>query len=328
MARKAEEAAAEKPAKRPRLIGALMKRDTAATFNNLNSDCLVHILSFLETEEMNDATLINSSFCEARNAPSLDQTRMAIIKCTSEEMTILGLFQTIESRNWATRVFSANGNKKVLKITGLDDCRAWGWNQQHALDEWLSRRTDFKLRSVTCLDISSPSTTNDFLRRSTVCISRILPNLLEANFRYYGNGPAPGVVLIREMCRFCPALCRLILDGSIVDRFPSHIDPENGKQIVDLYLNGTALRYDDMVQRDTNVFFWQHFPNLQRLDIQNVTHQGFYLAGARKPFSQEQLIKLVRNHPTLRWLKSDLTDVNMLKAERPDIALVNGEEKR
>lgn len=35
---------------------------------------------------------------------------------------------------------------------------------------------------------------------------------------------------------------------------------------------------------------------------------------------QEELIKMVRRHPTLRWLQSDLSNENvvMLKQERPD----------
>ena len=41
--------------------------------------------------------------------------------------------------------------------------------------------------------------------------------------------------------------------------------------------------------------------------------------------SQAMLIKMVRNHPTLRWLRSDLTEENitMLQRERPDITFVS-----
>lgn len=81
MSSKGGEATEEKPAKRPRL-GALKQDSDAAvavTFDDLNNDCLVNILSFMETEEMNDATLIDSAFRKARNADSLDQTRTATI---------------------------------------------------------------------------------------------------------------------------------------------------------------------------------------------------------------------------------------------------------
>lgn len=66
---------------------------------------------------------------------------------------------------------------------------------------------------------------------------------------------------------------------------------------------------------------------LERLSIKNVT---WVLNPGRLPTrqgadSQEMLIKMVRHHPTLRWLRSDLTEENtaMLKQERPEITLVS-----
>ena len=81
------EAAEEKPAKRPRLTAGALKQDSdavAVPFDSLNNDCLVHIMSFLEIDEMNDVTLINSALRAARNADSLDQTRTATIVIKNE----------------------------------------------------------------------------------------------------------------------------------------------------------------------------------------------------------------------------------------------------
>ena len=55
----------------------------------INGDGLVNIPSFFKVNEMNEATLINSRFCEARNELSLDQTRAATVVCRSKNMTIL-----------------------------------------------------------------------------------------------------------------------------------------------------------------------------------------------------------------------------------------------
>jgi len=40
---------------------------------------------------------------------------------------------------------------------------------------------------------------------------------------------------------------------------------------------------------------------------------------------QDMLMKMVRHHPTLRWLRSDLTPENVaiLQQERPDITFVS-----
>ena len=60
--------------------------------------------------------------------------------------------------------------------------------------------------------------------------------------------------------------------------------------------------------------------------MKNATFQcGHFGRSEPRPFSQNMLIKLVRHHPTLRWLRSDLTDENiaMLNEERPEVTLVN-----
>ena len=125
MSRKREEAAEEKPAKRPRLGALKQDSDAAAavTFDDLNNDCLVHILSFLETDEINDATLINSAFREARNDPSLDQTRTATIIVKTKNMSVLDFFRTIEDKGW-TRFFTEGSNYKCLKIVGIRGLRS------------------------------------------------------------------------------------------------------------------------------------------------------------------------------------------------------------
>ncbi len=336
--KKAEDATAEMPAaKRPRLVGTLKKQETV-TFGDLNNDCLVHILSFLEPEEMNDAMLINSDFCKARNADSLDQSRKAIINCTSDEANLLHLMQTIESKKWASGEFSGESNKRILKIIGLKSHVWWdglqmqrdGFNYVNRVEEWLAERTDFKLTSVTSLDVSS-SYTGIVQPRIVQKIARILPNLQEGNFSHDGDSP-PLCYSIRDFCSFCPSLCRLRFNRSIVNIFPPAVDSEHAKQITELYLNGSMLTYDEwhdewrpmLSVHDTNEYIFHNFSNLQRLDIQNAFHQGFISDNPNK-FCQEQLVKLVRSHPTLRWLKSDLTDENiaLLKVERPEVILVN-----
>lgn len=61
--------------------------------------------------------------------------------------------------------------------------------------------------------------------------------------------------------------------------------------------------------------------NLERLSIKNATWD--YPNGYYQPVSQDMLIKMVRNHPTLQWLRSDLTTANiaMLQREPPRLPL-------
>ncbi|OEU18131.1 hypothetical protein FRACYDRAFT_268865 [Fragilariopsis cylindrus CCMP1102] len=57
---------------------------------------------------------------------------------------------------------------------------------------------------------------------------------------------------------------------------------------------------------------------LERVSIRNAKSSG-------EVFPQNLLIKFVRNVPTLRWFRSDLTEenMNMLRLERPDIEFLN-----
>lgn len=64
---------------------------------------------------------------------------------------------------------------------------------------------------------------------------------------------------------------------------------------------------------------------LERLSIKNATWSLEYNAAERYPVSQRMLIKMVRNHPTLRWLRSDLSEENvvMLQREKPEITFIS-----
>jgi len=122
MSRKAEKSAEERPNKR-QCVGARPELDSRAPavikFDDINDDVLANIMSFLETKELNDATFISRRFCEARNHPSLDQTRTATIVISSENMTVLDLYEKIASRGW-TRAFAENSKITCLKIVGLE----------------------------------------------------------------------------------------------------------------------------------------------------------------------------------------------------------------
>ena len=71
-------------------------------------------------------------------------------------------------------------------------------------------------------------------------------------------------------------------------------------------------------------FLFKFCSSLERLSIKNVSWASEPRVRKRKDVSQAMLIKMVRNHPTLRWLRSDLTEENiaMLQQERPDITFL------
>ena len=65
--------------------------------------------------------------------------------------------------------------------------------------------------------------------------------------------------------------------------------------------------------------------NLERVSIKGVTVKGQEVDSEHQPLSQQVIIQFVRDSPSLRWLRSDLTEQNvaMLQQERPEISFVS-----
>lgn len=185
------------------------------------------------------------------------------------------------------------------------------------------------LPSVKCLDLSPFLHEGDAPVRldvdDIVSVVRLLPNLVEVDFSRVSTSPyvfqdistARGRGLSSIKCNGAPSVCLSPLCS-------------NGRQAVseltELQLDGAHAMFL-IVNLDVNDrahYLWMHCRRLERLSIKNSTWCSMF-EHASQPFSQEMLIKLVRCHPTLRWLRSDLTDENMamLRAERPELTLLN-----
>jgi hypothetical protein len=85
-----------------------------------------------------------------------------------------------------------------------------------------------------------------------------------------------------------------------------------------------ARGFADMTD-DRHDYMFQYAQTVERLSIKNATITIENERDAPRPISQEILIKMVRNHPALQWLRSDLTAANiaMLQRERPEMTFVS-----
>ena len=81
-------------------------KESAASFDDLNSDCLVNILSCLSNDDMDSVAICSRSCREARANDSLDQTRTGTIVCT-ENTTLESIRQAFVRQEW-NRVFTGN----------------------------------------------------------------------------------------------------------------------------------------------------------------------------------------------------------------------------
>jgi len=332
MSRKAEKSAEERPNKRQCVSAPTSSRAPAViNFDDINDDVLVKIMSFLEIEELNDATLINSRFNEARNHPSLDQTRTATIVISSENITVLDLYEMIASRCW-TRTFAENSNNTCLKIVGLEKLQ-----RLEEIEEYndLGRRApQLQLPSVTCVDLSS---SRDEQHRARVgyydiaYVARLLPSLRQVDLSYVRAGGAV-IAGISQSSRGRNLACIKWNRAERACLAPPFFTAQHATDLTELYLDDAQItgleRERDMFSTDSSDhehYLWMHCGRLERLSMKNASWELFPGVTSPQPFSQDMLIKMVRHHPTLRWLRSDLTaeNVAMLKREKPEITFVS-----
>jgi len=317
--------AGEKPAKRQRTREYATTTITQKSIGDINDDCLLLIFTYLPSEDMNSAAISCERFREIRCDPSLEQTRTGTIVCT-ERTTVTSIQAAFEVQQW-NQVF--RGNRKHLKVVGFE--------RMHMLsDSEFERPHHIVLPEVSSLDMSfSPHTMNRTVRANYVmAFVRMLPNLREIDISFMH---AERYALLKSICSYCPQLQQITWNGSQtqVVLHGGSFGPSSS-QVTELYLDNSRLfSYVKSAARlyssgDHSIrSLFMYCNNLERLSMKNAAwsildyHDGSVIETF--DVSQKMLIKMVRNHSTLRWLRSDLTEENvaMLQHERPEITFVS-----
>jgi hypothetical protein len=334
MLRKAEELALTRSEKRPRR-GALSEYDSIGNIDAANDDCLVKIFSFLTNDQMNDAALVCHRFYKARKSPSLDQTRSATLRlCRARNL--LHVLRKIEMERWASAL-STNQTMTCLHILELERLVDFTTIQEVP--------KECILESITTLKVTGPATVTPFLRRLNRwqsvfrgnvrdLLDTILPNVSKLEvynvcweYPCDGSGPGFGHVL--------PKITSLNWQGYHEEYHPtSSVHPH----ITELFLdNGVVSCTDsrmfpgyepsrDEVSSSESLYIFNHCPRLERLSIMHCCYQeetDYYKESFE--LRQDQLIKLVRCHPSLKWVRAHFTKQTMalLQEERPEVSLSN-----
>lgn len=337
MCRKAELKDDENPNKRQRFAN---DEKASACLLSLNTDCVLHILSFLPVDDINTFAMISNRYRQIRRHTSLDQTRTATIICSRRKHTTSeSLCTTLEA---ARRTLSAHyTHLKVLGLETVEDNRS---GMVRVPIETLSNVAKLEL----ALNPNEPISGN---RRISKTLFRILadtlPNMkelvlsrVEIGDHYAGATPVEGLAHLDKVqhvgssmlhltgwnYRDARGLTELSLDGCCL--FHLVKDPLSRgvkSMLLDRYSNETPNA--NMIQ---NHFLFCHCRHLQRLSIKGAiwvvsTYINPFIRSQSEPIPQEMIIKMVRFHQTLRWLRSDLSEGNvaMLQQERPEITFVS-----
>lgn len=205
------------------------------------------------------------------------------------------------------------GNRTHLRIEGVQNIsmRIDDWFLARIVDDIHSR--GIHLAGGTSLDLSYCPTDPWNQRIGTKVfrhIARLFPNLSKIDFS-----------------------CRNMLRRNTWERERLDLMGHNFRyfeQLRELYIENTCFLYVGTVDPFSQEPIGEHCwllrycsACLERLDIKGAVFYSFFMRGL-KPVPVEMIMKFVRNTPTLRWLRSDLSAANvaLLKRERPDVTFV------
>lgn len=301
---------------------------TRTSFESLNNDCVLQILSFLPVEDLNTFALISHRYCVLRRHESLDQTRIASIICSQSNES--------SSRRSLLKVFSAARSTLSSHYTHLiiSELEIFGGDISN------NRIPIERLPNTTKLELvaSNPNERSGEEPNDNHLVQNLLPEHAP-NIKELVLNQIPNSWILR-VGRGLPQLARVShFGGCTVDM--NGWNYSESPALTDLNLDGCCLmswsrfsvrelefaRFTSWVF--STCFLMRHVLQLRRLSMKGATWSVFNKYGESafepEPVPQDMLIKMVRNHSTFRWLRSDLSQENiaMLKQERPDITFVS-----
>lgn len=308
-------------AKRRRII-----RSDLSSFESLNRDCLVLILSYLSSEEMNNVAECNRFCREARRHDSLDQTRTGTIVWAMPFFIDTVFYDMIAERGY-NNVFQGNRTRLRMESYAMRNTET---------DCSVDQVQRAQLSRVTSLDISCRSPEDGHIDRTLMLfrLFQILPNLRELDASNLTINDENDSVR-KEILRWCPNLISVTWKGSSAPLSGHYI---NFPEMLELNLDDSRFHvigppleettegrdYDEEPTNGAglNYIMLMDCQHLERLSIKRASYGTEELGF--EPVTQGMLIKMVRHHATLRWLRSDLSKENvaMLKRERPEISFV------
>ena len=278
--------------------------------DSLNDDCLVSIFSNLPVDDLNTVAMCSRRFRDARSSDSLDQTRTGTI-ILSEGSTTLSLFNAIVENNW-NNVFS--GNRKKLKLVGVEHLR---YESSPSLPSRAGKECATpRSHCSRWLALDRMPMTESYAGHSASKIFCLFPNLKALDMSHLFLCDSTSTAIRKH----CPAIT------SITWRSNGHnVQPHSGEDfqgltlLKELCLDGFLFR-----SYEPSRYMFERCPTIERLSIKDCAFYEWDRAPEAE-LPQEDLIKMVRNHPLLRWLRSDLSaeNVAMLQQERPEMTFVS-----
>lgn len=283
--------------------------------------------------------MVNRRFRAIRADESLDQTREGIITIT-DGCTFDNLCDAIVNNDWDQEF---QGNRSMLKIVMADKLRRGRKYDNVASYEMNETYFEpYRLSGVTRLEIAPIRADKDLYDRKDMylllsSLAMMLPNLEEVDLSG-ATLPCDRKSVCGKFAESCSRLARLTWNGGS-EWFGLYFSLSHDSNVRELTLDGSLFDCTDETLAESIVdpysqdFLMMRCHNLERLSIKNAKlsvrkylyYANTYSINCAVAIPQDALVKMIRRHPTLRWLRSDLSAENiaMLKQERPEIVFVS-----
>ena len=307
-----ETAAATRPNKRSKnKDDGSLTRDDSSNFRFLSDDVLASILQYV-SNDLDEFAECSKRCNQARNHESLPTQRKGTITIRNTGTTVLDFLGNCQA--WGDSVFV--GNRSHLCIDGLEKLVP---SPMAAVRTFLQANKKNKLPGVKSLDISDDS-------RLIGALSLIFPNLESIDLTHVH---AAAQYAIESLCKNCHSLSKVTwkrLQGEGLFIYANGKDFKYQRALRELYIENAIFFEDSFVvheQRDACVILEQCSQTLERLDIKNAKFGAF---GMTSTLMEDcVIVGFVRNTPSLRWLRSNLSSENiaMLKQEHPEVTFVS-----
>jgi len=285
--------------------------------------CRLTILNFLGEEDLTTMTLVSKQFHEDSHHPAIlvDIIPVFLVEATKgSKARLINLLVEAQAKS----LFQRYHHIRVLNSNRFE----------------LSLTTDIlriveKIDGVKSLDLSYP--TSGIKPDKTGCtgipwvLSGLFPQLREINLSH--------IWVHHEVLEFfaehCPLLEKVIWHGNAAETYADGRDLHRASNLKAIFMDDSDFKswdvddlneFSDLDQvRSRNYLFRWCRKNLEHVSIRNARIRDRGPGEKSLPFSQNALIKFVRNAPSLRWFRSNLSpeNMNMLRAERPEITLLN-----
>jgi hypothetical protein len=293
----------------------------------------VSILNYLgETQdELINLTLVSKQMYEDCKRPGIEWKIIPRIEISALQQEGGGSTRTL------LQILSHNQTNKKLdryRHMRINDVRKFG-NLNLSYNEMNNITKDVRIEGILSLDISLPyqSTITYICKSLPNALPEILTKLRELDF---SNTSLSGVTLYKysQNCRLEKITWYNIAKYSDVSL--NGWDMQPAKNLKEIYMDSSFFCYYNTQKEvylnlnDSTLnkyfIFYQCCKSLERVSIKNAKYvMNRYVRSPPEIIPQNALIKFVRNVPSLRWFRSDLTQENMdmLRLERPDIELLN-----